>query len=434
MKRISVIVLSVIIICLSVFPVSAVDYKFNADTVSDEVYLENLNAGAVVYEKNSNKRSYPASTTKIMTFIITAENVSDLENTSVTIKQDIISGLDLESTVMGLSSHIGEKVSVKDLLYGLMLPSGNDAALVLADYVGGGISGFVEKMNAKAVELGCKNTHFANPHGLYDTNHYSTAHDMALIAKHAMKIKGFMDICNTVYYTPDGFKTLHNTNYMLDSEAEGGQYYYQYTKGIKTGYLDEAGKCLVTSSDKNGDKYLCVCLGAAFSYAENVNYAMKDSAKLYDWAYKNLGVQTLYSPSNSLASVDVKYVRNGKTLEAVPEKEISAFLPNNYDKKKLKVEINCPEQVDAPVAQGDMLGTVSVKYEDLDLGVTNLVAAEDVERDISPLEVFVTEHMQLIIIVSAVLVLIIVLLIVLISVRRKARRRSRSSKGRRFRD
>lgn len=434
MKRISVIVLSVIIICLSVFPVSAVDYKFNADTVSDEVYLENLNAGAVVYEKNSNKRSYPASTTKIMTFIITAENVSDLENTSVTIKQDIISGLDLESTVMGLSSHIGEKVSVKDLLYGLMLPSGNDAALVLADYVGGGISGFVEKMNAKAVELGCKNTHFANPHGLYDTNHYSTAHDMALIAKHAMKIKGFMDICNTVYYTPDGFKTLHNTNYMLDSEAEGGQYYYQYTKGIKTGYLDEAGKCLVTSSDKNGDKYLCVCLGAAFSYAENVNYAMKDSAKLYDWAYKNLGVQTLYSPSNSLASVDVKYVRNGKTLEAVPEKEISAFLPNNYDKKKLKVEINCPEQVDAPVTQGDVLGTVSVKYEDLDLGLSNLVAAEDVERDISPLEVFVTEHMQLIIIVSAVLVLIIVLLIVLISVRRKARRRSRSSKGRRFRD
>ena len=434
MKRISVIVLSVIIICLSVFPVSAVDYKFNADTVSDEVYLENLNAGAVVYEKNSNKRSYPASTTKIMTFIITAENVSDLENTSVTIKQDIISGLDLESTVMGLSSHIGEKVSVKDLLYGLMLPSGNDAALVLADYVGGGISGFVEKMNAKAAELGCKNTHFANPHGLYDTNHYSTAHDMALIAKHAMKIKGFMDICNTVYYTPDGFKTLHNTNYMLDSEAEGGQYYYQYTKGIKTGYLDEAGKCLVTSSDKNGDKYICVCLGAAFSYAENVNYAMKDSAKLYDWAYKNLGVQTIYGTADSLASVDVKYVRNGKTLEAVPEKEISAFLPNNYDKKKLKVEINCPEQVDAPVTQGDVLGTVSVKYEDLDLGLTNLVAAEDVERDISPLEVFVTEHMQLIIIVSAVLVLIIVLLIVLISVRRKARRRSRASKGRRFRD
>ena len=434
MKRISAIAFSVILICISFFSVSAVDYRCDVETVSKAVYLENLNNKAVVYEKNSDQQMYPASTTKIMTFIITAENVGDINNTFVTVKEDVISGLDPESTMMGLTTHIGEKVSVKDLLYGLMLPSGNDAALVLADYVGGGISGFVEKMNAKAAELGCKNTHFANPHGLYDTNHYSTAHDMALIAKHAMKIKGFMDICNTVYYTPDGFKTLHNTNYMLDSEAEGGQYYYQYTKGIKTGYLDEAGKCLVTSSDKNGDKYICVCLGAAFSYAENVNYAMKDSAKLYDWAYKNLGVQTIYGTADSLASVDVKYVRNGKTLEAVPEKEISAFLPNNYDKKKLKVEINCPEQVDAPVTQGDVLGTVSVKYEDLDLGLTNLVAAEDVERDISPLEVFVTEHMQLIIIVSAVLVLIIVLLIVLISVRRKARRRSRASKGRRFRD
>lgn len=434
MKRISIIAFSVIILCFSVFSASAVDYKCSEETVSNAVYLENLNSGAVVYEKNSDQQSYPASTTKIMTFVITAENVSDLDQTTVTIKQDVISGLDPESTVMGLSAHVGEQVSVRDLLYGLMLPSGNDAALVLADYVGGGIPGFAEKMNAKAAELGCTNTHFTNPHGLYDPDHYTTAHDMALIAKHAMKIKGFMDICNTVYYTPDGFKTLHNTNYMLDSEAEGGQYYYQYTKGIKTGYLDEAGKCLVTSSDKNGDKYLCVCLGAAFSYAENVNYAMKDSAKLYDWAYKNLGVQTIYGTADSLASVDVKYVRNGKTLEAVPEKEISAFLPNNYDKKKLKVEINCPEQVDAPVTQGDVLGTVSVKYEDLDLGLTNLVAAEDVERDISPLEVFVTEHMQLIIIVSAVLVLIIVLLIVLISVRRKARRRSRSSKGRRFRD
>ena len=421
-------------VCLSVFCVSAVDYKFDSDTVSKAVYLENLDVGAVVYEKNSNQKMYPASTTKIMTFIIVAENVSNWDNAYVTVKQDVIDGLDPESTVMGLASHIGEKVSVKDLLYGLMLPSGNDAALVLADYIGGSISVFAEKMNAKAAELGCTNTHFSNPHGLSDSNHYSTAHDMALIAKHAMTISGFMDICNTVYYTPNGFDTLHNTNYMIDNDAEGGMYYYQYTKGIKTGYLDEAGKCLVTSSDKDGDKYLCVCLGAAFSYDENVNYAMKDSAKLYDWAYKNLGVQTLYSPSNSLASVDVKYVRNVKTLEAVPEKEISAFLPNNYDKKKLKVEINCPEQVDAPVAQGDMLGTVSVKYEDLDLGVTNLVAAEDVERDISPLEVFVTEHMQLIIIVSAVLVLIIVLLIVLISVRRKARRRSRASKGRRFRD
>ena len=439
MKRISVTVLSVIIAFLGAFTVSAVDYGFDAETASKSVYLENLSTKAVVYEKDADRRSYPASTTKIMTYIITAENVADFDQTAVTVSQEAIDGLDPESTVMGLASHIGEQVSVRDLLYGLMLPSGNDAALVLADYVGGDIPGFVSKMNAKAAELGCENTHFVNPHGLFDPEHYTTARDMARIAKYAMTLPGFMDVCNTVYYTPDGFDTLHNTNYMLDEDAEGGVYYYPYTRGIKTGYLDEAGKCLVTSSDKDGDQYLCVCLGADYSYEENVNYAMKDTAKLYEWAYENLGVQALYSPSDSFASVDVKYVRNGKTLDAVPEKAITAFLPKQYDKNLIQTRVSCAEQVEAPVKKGDVLGTVSVRYDDLDLGVINLVAAEDVERDISPLEAFITEHIALVIILSAVLLLLIILLIVLIRVRavrkrRSARRRSRADNGRRYRN
>ena len=222
MKRIAAIVFSALILCVSVFSVSAVNYGFEGDTVSSAVLMENLSNHTVVYEKDADQRRYPASTTKIMTFVVTAENVSDWDNTKVPVKQEVISGLDPESTVMGLSAHIGEQVSVRDLLYGLMLPSGNDAALVLADYVGGSIAGFVAKMNNKAGELGCTNTHFVNPHGLYDADHYTTARDMALIAKHAMTIPGFMEICNTVHYTPEGFSELHNTNYMLDEEAEGG--------------------------------------------------------------------------------------------------------------------------------------------------------------------------------------------------------------------
>ncbi len=452
MKHITAIAFSVILICVSFLSVSAVDYNCNVDTVSKAVYLENLNNKTVVYEKNADQQMYPASTTKIMTYIITAENVDDIDNTYVTVKEDVISGIDPESTLMGLSSHVGEKVSVMDLLYGLMLPSGNDAALVLADYVGDGIPGFVEKMNAKANELGCKKTHFANPHGLYDTEHYSTARDMALIAKYAMNMPKFMEICNTVYYTPKGFEELHNTNYMLDPEKEGGQYYYEYTRGIKTGYLDQAGKCLVTSSDKSGDKYLCICLGADYSYDEDINYAMKDTANLYNWAYENLGIQTVYGTTDSLDSVDVKYVRDGKTLNAVPEKAISAFLPKNYDKSKLKVETDCPEQVEAPVKKGDVIGTVSVKYDDLDLGTVNLVSPEDVERDISPIEVFVKENPVVVIILTVVIVLIVILIIILIAARsarkrrraREARARSRSgyntrqrprsNSGRRFRD
>ena len=401
MKRITALVISVMILCVSVLSAGAVNYGCDISTVSDAIYLENLNNGAVVYEKNADQRQYPASTTKIMTFIITAENVSNWDETLVTITQNALEGLDPDSTVMGLSEHIGEQVSVRDLLYGLMLPSGNDAALALAEHVGGSIAAFAEKMNAKAAELGCTGTHFANPHGLFDADHYST-------------------ICNTVYYTPDGFSSLHNTNYMLDEEEEGGVYYYPYTQGIKTGYLEEAGKCLVTSADKDGARYLCVCLGAAFTFEENVNYAMKDSANLYDWAFENLGEQTLFSPTDSLASVDVKYVRGGKKLSAVPEKAITAYLPNDYDKSLLNTEITCVNQVEAPVKKGDVLGTLSVKYDDLDLGTVNLLAAEDVERTVSPFEAFITDNIVLVIAAAVVLLAVIVILVLMIRKRGKA--------------
>ena len=420
MKRITALVISVMILCVSVLSAGAVNYGCDISTVSEAVYLENLNNGAVVYEKNADQRQYPASTTKIMTFIITAENVSNWDETLVTITQNALEGLNPDSTVMGLSEHIGEQVSVRDLLYGLMLPSGNDAALALAEHVGGSIAAFAEKMNAKAAELGCTGTHFANPHGLFDADHYSTARDMALIAKHAMTIPGFMEICNTVYYTPDGFSSLHNTNYMLDEEEEGGVYYYPYTQGIKTGYLEEAGKCLVTSADKDSARYLCVCLGAAFTFEENVNYAMKDSANLYDWAFENLGEQTLFSPTDSLTSVDVKYVRDGKKLSAVPEKAITAYLPNDYDKSLLNTEITCVNQVEAPVKKGDVLGTLSVKYDDLDLGTVNLLAAEDVERTVSPFEAFITDNIVLVIAAAVVLVAVIVILVFRIRKRSKA--------------
>lgn len=420
MKRITALVISVMILCVSVLSAGAVNYGCDISTVSDAIYLENLNNGAVVYEKNADQRQYPASTTKIMTFIITAENVSNWDETLVTITQNALEGLDPDSTLMGLSEHIGEQVSVRDLLYGLMLPSGNDAALALAEHVGGSIAAFAEKMNAKAAELGCTGTHFANPHGLFDADHYSTARDMALIAKHAMNIPGFMEICNTVYYTPDGFSSLHNTNYMLDEEEEGGVYYYPYTQGIKTGYLEEAGKCLVTSADKDGARYLCVCLGAAFTFEENVNYAMKDSADLYDWAFENLGEQTLFSPTDSLTSVDVKYVRDGKKLSAVPEKAITAYLPNDYDKSLLNTEVTCVNQVEAPVKKGDVLGTLSVKYDDLDLGTVNLLAAEDVERTVSPFEAFITDNIVLVIAAAVVLLAVIVILVLMIRKRSKA--------------
>lgn len=438
MKRAAAIVFALIVVCIGIIPAYAVDYGCDVDTVSQAVYLENLNTGAVVFEKDAAQRMYPASTTKIMTYTIVAENVADFDNTMVEIREDVLTGLDPESTVMGLSNHIGEEVSVRDLLYGLMLPSGNDAALVLADYVGGGISGFVEKMNAKAAALGCADTHFANPHGLYNPDHYTTARDMAVIAKNAMNLNSFMEISNTVSYTPAGFETLHNTNYMIDPNAEGGAYYYPYTKGIKTGYLDEAGKCLVTTAENESFSYLCICLGAAYSFDEDVNYAMKDTANLYSWAFDNLGTQTVYGPSDIVTSVPVKYVMGDITVDAIPESEVLALLPNDYDKDLVVVDIDCVDEVEAPVAKGDVLGKVSVRYDDMDLGSTDIVAAADIERSnlkyfLTKAGEFISAHVILVVIIVVVLILLIILLIAMRSAKKRRKARANARAGRRYR-
>ena len=150
MKRVFCILLAVAAIFVTSISVSAVDYGCDVSTVSGAIYLENLDTGAVVYEKNADGQMYPASTTKIMTYVVVADNVSDLDGTMVDIKEDVLTGLDPESTVMGLSDHIGEQYSIRELLYGMMLPSGNDAALVLADYVGSGIPGFVDMKIGRA--------------------------------------------------------------------------------------------------------------------------------------------------------------------------------------------------------------------------------------------------------------------------------------------
>ncbi len=441
MKRIVCFLLAMIAVFAMTISASAVDYGCNFSTVSKAVYLENLDTGAVVYEKSADEKMYPASTTKIMTYVVVADNVADFDGTMVTINQSVIDGLDPESTVMGLSDHIGEQYSIRELLYGMMLPSGNDAALVLADYVGSGIAGFVEKMNAKAAELGCSNTHFANPHGLFDSQHYSTARDMATIAKYAATTQSFMDICNTESYTPTRFtQPITNTNYMLSKTEHGGQYYYPYVKGIKTGYLDEAGKCLVTTAEKDGYHYLCVALGADYFYEDDINHAMLDSSSLYDWAFSNIAYQTVYSASEVVKTIDVNFGKSDDKLSLVPSGELTALLPNNYDQSMIKVDLECPDNVDAPVSQDQVIGKATVYYDDMTVGTTDIVANKAVERDqmkytMNQIKLWFQKNLVLVIIIAVVIILLIILLVAISKAqKRKQRERARQRARRRYRD
>lgn len=266
LRLISLIITLFVIISASILQTSAISYSNDVKTLSDSILLVNMDTGQVVFEKDPDSKRYPASTTKIMTYIIAVENIDDLENTRIPIKQEVLDTLDgTGSSLANLESHVGESMSAIDLFYSMMVPSGNDASVVIADYIGGGsIDKFVDMMNKKAEELGCENTHFENPDGLHHDNHYTTARDLYKITTYALTLPKFAQITNTTtYYCEGDDYPLITTNYMID-QNRGGEYYYMYANGIKTGTTDEAGRCLVTTATADGYSYMAILLHAPY--------------------------------------------------------------------------------------------------------------------------------------------------------------------------
>lgn len=379
-----------LLLCFSaaVTPAGAISYSNDVKTESDSILLINMDTNQVVFEKDPDSKRYPASTTKIMTYIVAIENIPDYENTRIEIKRDVLSVLDgTGSSTANLENHIGDKMTVIDLLYCMMVPSGNDAAVVLADYVGGGdISKFVDMMNEKAKELGCENTHFENPDGLHDDNHYTTARDLAKMTTYALTKPLFSKITNTsTYYCEGDDYPLTTTNFLID-ENRGGEYYYQYAKGIKTGTTDEAGHCLVTTATADGYSYLAVLLHSPCKEENDVYGTMYDAADLFRWALLNLELGELKSASTPICEIDLRLAWNKNTLLLMPQENISAIVPKEYKENWITIETDIPEYIDAPVQQGDLVGTASVYYQDDSmtekqlLTTTNLVASESVDR------------------------------------------------------
>lgn len=428
MKKFVFAIILIVVLSVSMLTASAADFGCNVDTSSSAIYMENLDTNTVVYEKNANEKMYPASLTKIMTYIVVTENIPDLENTSITIKEDAFIGLDPESSVMGLQSHIGEDFAVIDLLYGMMVPSGNDAAWVLADYVGNGsVDNFVNLMNQKAAQLECKSTHFVNPHGLFDSMHYSTALDLSVITKYAFEKPYFEEITATSqYYVKKMDTKIETTNYMIDPSYP--QYYYAPVKGVKTGYTDEAGKCLITTAEKDEYRYMCIALGAPFSYADEINYAMLDTKQMYEWAFNNISYIELLPNNDVMKTLPVEFVWGDEYVDAVTDGSVSALLPNNYDESLVSTKVDLPDYVSAPIEKNQVFGSVSVYYDSQLVGTSNIISLEDIERDQSNYLMhrfigFVVNNIIWIVVVLCVLIIFVCMLIS--SHKRKKRRNSR---------
>ena len=286
-KKAACLILTIIsIVCLGKVDVKAADYWPDApETLSPSVILMEESTGTILYEKNMDEAHYPASITKIMTTLLALENgnLSDM----VTFSDDAINNTEGS----GIARDYGEQMTLEQCLYGVMLESANECAYAVAEHVGGTVENFVDMMNAKAKELGCTNTHFANPHGLQDENHYTTAHDMALIAQAAYQNETFRIIIGTKMYTiPPTNKhaeetVLRNHHDMLCTYHNANRkYLYPYCVGGKTGYTATANSTLVTYAEKDGMTLICVVMNT-----QSPNQFI-DTVNLFDYAFDNFQV------------------------------------------------------------------------------------------------------------------------------------------------
>lgn len=430
-------------------PASAVTFTPNFTVASEAAVLINLDKDIVVYEKNPMKKMYPASLTKIMTAIVVLDHVDDLDNTSFEAPLVVFDELYGQgASSVGYSR--GEVITVTDLMYSMLMASACESAGILAYNVGGdSIPNFIDMMNQKAAEIGCTGTNFVNPHGLYDDDQYTNAHDMALIAKYAVdNYPKFVEIATTTEYTlgatnynSDGWLTIHHTNAMIQK----GEYYYEPARGLKTGTLDESGRNLAAMASKDGNNYLLVTLGAPMYDADgNKTYEQyADHQNIFEWAFNTFSYDRILSSTEEITEVPVKLGDGAEHVLLVPSEDFYTLWPNTLDASALKREIKTDSFTDAdgavtaPVEKGQVMGsyTLSLSGEILctvDLVAKDSVALSQLEYNVMKVKAFVGSFwFKMAAAVAVFLIAAYVVIYVLATKKRRRKMKKVSQKGKR---
>ena len=352
------------------------------EAASDSAEEPNLNSrAAIIYDRNSkeviygkeeNTKRKMASTTKIMTCMVVLEK-GELTDTVIVSKKAAGTG----GSRVGLKT--GDKVSVQDLLYGLMLCSGNDAAVALAEHVGGSVEGFADLMNEKARQLNLSNTHFVTPHGLDNEEHYTTAYELAIMTDNALKNNTFSSIVGTKNITINingKPRNLSNTNELLGSMA--GVY------GVKTGFTNGANRCLVTSCKRENLDIITVVLGA-----DTKKFRTQDSIKLINYAmnnYKEINMENKIQEEFQKWKKENKdkiYINKGvkNTTEYKLEEQLNNYITiKNTQENDVKIEINTLNYYEAPLQEGTTIGVLTVKVSGQVKLIKNIQVAQTVEK------------------------------------------------------
>ena len=436
----------VAVILLSSFSIGA-SASFNSllETESDIVLLINTDTETIILDKNADKKSAPASLTKIVTCMLVLENCPDL-SVMLTCKRESLNGL-YEQNAATAGILAGETLSIKDLLYCLMLPSAADAANILADHVGNGIDNFVVMMNDFVAGLGCENTKFYNAHGL-DTNPnaYTTANDLYKIVKYALQNPTFKEITSTSRYDIpptnkyNSTRYLHNTNKMMNPGYS--DYYCDGVSGVKTGTTNAAGRCVITTASRDGYNYLLIVMGAPQYDIDNdgveENVAFTESKKIYDWVFNNIKLAKVTDKTDVVTVIDVEYNSKVDHVRLVPKEEISALVPIGTESGSLvirPIENETPKSVKAPIKKGDVIGKAEVLYGDVVVATVDLVAAEDVDLNVVlgtvgvAKTIFSSTIFKVLFTIFAVLLIIYILLIIRRNRIRAKRKKIRKIKG-----
>lgn len=351
---------------------------------SPAALLMDLRSGKLLYEKNINKKMYPASLTKVMTAIITLEKC-DL-NEIATVSYDAV--MSLSSGYVTANLQIGEELTVEQLLYVLMVGSSNDAAIVLAEHISGSVEDFSKLMNEKAKELGCTNTNFVNPNGAHDENHYSTAHDLALIAKYALQNETFRTLVSTTSYKlpttnkydkEDRLFTTTNALLIVNNNTRADNYYYKYATGVKTGFTTPAKNCLIASANKDGLELLTVVLGADQN-EQGLSERYIDTINLFEYGYDKYILKEVVKSGGIVQTVNISNAtRDTKKLDAVVSNDVSVLIKMDDRNNALLPEVSLKENLKAPIKKGDVIGSVKYTVEGIDY-TEDLIANNDVKR------------------------------------------------------
>lgn len=422
--------LTLFILLVFLFSVSGtVSFAEEIELTAKAAILVEMESGQVLYEKNADMRWAPASTTKIMTAIVALEN-ADI-NTKMKASSNAINSIPRDYGIAGIRT--GEELTLNDLLHFVLITSANEASNVIAENISGSIQGFVDLMNKEAERLGLKNTHFTNTYGLDDDDHYSSARDLSIMAREAMKFPVFREIVGKkVVPLPDTNLRKSNqwdnwhiesTNKLLNSTSQ----YYERVTGIKTGYTGKAGRCLVFSAiNSEGLELVGVILGT-----ETYDILFKESQELLEYGYKNFKYQTLASTGEYFGRYEVVDAVDNIPVDIQISGEVTHLLP--VSPEKLQQTVTTKETLDipfvAPISKGQVLGTKTWYYNGEEIGTVQLIAMNDIEKTMAAkirdkiTELVNDKKLRLIVISIAVLIFVfIVLRIVLKGISRRRKR------------